>query len=163
MNSSVMKSLIYICVFIAAAAVSCAPKKIVSSYTQEQVREFLGNQSYQFIARYIQPQGGRQRLITGNYTLTITKDRVEADLPYIGRAYTAPMGRDGGIRFSSTDFSYAANETEDGTRELTITLHDSNDVRTLFLRVYVDGGADLSVNSNNRQAISYRGEVAPLP
>lgn len=157
-----MKSLVYICLFVTVVAVSCAPKKIVSSYTQEQVREFLGNQSYRFIARYIQPQGGRQRFITGNYTLSITKDRVEADLPYIGRAYTAPMGRDGGIRFSSTDFSYGAKETEDGTRELTITLHDSNDVRMLFLRVYPGGAADLSVNSNNRQAISYRGEIGPL-
>ncbi len=158
-----MKSLLCICLFIAAAAISCAPKKIVSSYSEEQVRELLGNQSYRFIARYIQPQSGRQRLITGNYTLIITQDRVEADLPYIGRAYSAPMGRDGGIRFSSTDFSYVANATADGTRELTITLHDSQDVRTLFLRVYTGGGADLSVNSNNRQSIFYRGEIGPLP
>ena len=158
-----MKSSICICLAIVIAAISCAPKKITTSYTQEQVKEFLGKQSYQFIVRYVQPQGGRQRFITGNYTLQITKDRVQADLPYFGRAYSAPIGSDGGIKFNSTDFNYAANETGDGTRELTITLHDAGDVRTMFLRVYPGGAADLSVNSNNRQSISYRGETAPLP
>ncbi len=142
---------------------SCAPKKIVSSYSPEQVKSFLSNQSYQFVARYVQPQAGRQRLITGTYTLKITKDKVEADLPYFGRAYAAPIGGESGIKFSTTDFSYSANETGDGTRELTIELKNSIDVRQIFLRVYTDGSAGLSVNSNNRQTISYRGEITPLP
>ncbi|MBX3241329.1 MAG: DUF4251 domain-containing protein [Chitinophagaceae bacterium] len=156
------KKALFYCLFL-LIIVSCAPKKITTSYTQEQVKEFLSNQSYRFVARYIQPQGGRQRYLTGNYTLKITKDKVEADLPYIGRAYTATMGGEGGIRFSSTNFTYAASETADGSRELTITIHDSNDIRTLFLVVYPGGAADLSVNSNNRQSVSYRGEIAPLP
>lgn len=153
----------FLYIFMCLLMVSCAPKKIVSSYSQEEVKTFLSNQSYQFIARFVLPQGGRQRLVTGVHTLKISKDRVEADLPYFGRAYAAPMGGASGIQFSTAEFTYKADETEDGTRELTIEVTNAGDVRQLFLRVYADGAADLSVNSNNRQSISYRGEITPLP
>lgn len=144
--------------------VSCTPSKVVDTYNQQEIEQFLNDQSFQFVARYMQPASGRQRNITGNYTLAISKGKVEADLPYIGRVYSAPIGTDGGVKFSTTDFEYSATELENGRRELHIKPKGAGDVQQLVLTVYSkEGSADLNVTLSNRQGISYRGIIVKKP
>jgi hypothetical protein len=47
------------------------------------------------------------------------------------------------------------------TWEITITPKDGKDVRNCQLTVYDNGNANLIVNSNNRQPISYSGVILP--
>ncbi|HEY8398303.1 MAG TPA: DUF4251 domain-containing protein, partial [Flavihumibacter sp.] len=102
---------------------ACSPKPQSSENAQDVIR-LIDEQNYQFVMEFVRPTGGRQRVITGNYTLRVSKDEVVADLPYIGRAYQAPIGTDGGIRFKSKDFSYDVAVGKEDRRLITIKPRD---------------------------------------
>ncbi|WP_316812759.1 DUF4251 domain-containing protein [Pedobacter heparinus] len=99
--------------------------------------------------------------LTGSqYQLQVSKDSVEAYLPYYGRAYTATMNPDdSGIKFKSKDFKYKAEQKKKGWM-ITIQPKDAKDVQSLTLNVSENGYATLNVNSNNRQPISFNGTIS---
>jgi hypothetical protein len=140
---------------------ACSPKPQSSENAQDVIR-LIDEQNYQFVMEFVRPTGGRQRVITGNYTLRVSKDEVVADLPYIGRAYQAPIGTDGGIRFKSKDFSYDVAVGKEDRRLITIKPRDVSDVQELMLTVFPGGRSDLRITSNNRQPISYSGQTKAL-
>lgn len=159
-----MKNLAYLGgLFWALFLWSCASQRVVVSYGPQEINTALDSTSYQFVARFVQPASGRMRNLTGaTYYLRVTKDKVSADLPYFGRAYSAPIGGDGGIKFEAADFTYDEAIKKKGRREIRIRVHNSPVVRELFLTVFPDGSADLQVTPSSRQFISYRGEVTPM-
>ena len=142
---------------------SCSGQKATISATPEQVVELLAEKQYLFFMQYVRPASGRQRMISGNYTLVVTKNSVEADLPYFGRAYNATMGTDGGMKFRSEDFSYEMVSRKNDSREITIRPRDVSDIQVVYLTVFSNGSADLRIQSNSRQAISYQGDIRALP
>src|SRR5690606_25726565 len=119
---------------LALLFVGCASHRVAVSYSPEEVSAALEQQDYQFLVRFVQPASGRMRQVTGVvHSLTVTKDKVTGDLPYFGRAYSAPMGTDGGIKFESSDFDYDLKMGSKGRREITIRVNNSQVVRELFL------------------------------
>ena len=123
-----------------------------------QVKESVENQHYIFVAQTALPLQGRVRQLTTDYTLKVSKDTVIADLPYFGRAYSAPIGTSGGgIQFTSTKFEYTSTERKKGGWSISIKPKESQDVRELSLSISENGYASLQVISNNRQAISFNG------
>jgi hypothetical protein len=82
------------------------------------------------------------------------------DVPYFGRAYTAPMDpTKGGIQFTSTKFEYKETKRKKGGWEILIKPKDTQDVSQMVLTVSETGFASLQVISNNRQPISFSGYV----
>lgn len=155
---------IAIAIFFFFTLFSCRSQQKATSLAPEQVTQALQNQSYQFLATYMQPTGGRQRNITGSYTLNVSKTKVVADLPYFGKVYNVQIGStDGGVKFSSTDFTYSAEPGKKGSQDISIKLNDVQDPRELFLTIFENGSASLRVSSVNRQSISYTGEIRALP
>jgi Domain of unknown function (DUF4251) len=128
------------------------------------VAKMLLNHTYQFTATYVQPMSGRQRNVTGdNYTLKINKDLLEADLPYFGKATSAPIGTtDAGMKFISKDFTYQSITLTKSREQITIKPKDVSDIQQIYLIVYPDGTADLSITSNSRQSISYQGNIGTV-
>jgi hypothetical protein len=128
------------------------------------VAKMLLNRTYQFTATYVQPMTGRQRNVSGdNYTLKVNKGLLEADLPYFGKSTSAPIGTaDIGIKFTSKDFTYESNTLSKAREQITIKPKDVSDVQEIYLIIYPDGAADLRINSNSRQAISYLGNISAI-
>ena len=128
------------------------------------VAKMLLTRTYQFTATYVQPMTGRQRNVSGdNYTLKVSKDLLEADLPYFGKSTSAPIGTaDVGIKFTSKDFTYESSTLTKAREQITIKPKDVSDVQEIYLIVYPDGAADLRINSNSRQAISYLGNISAI-
>lgn len=115
--------------------------------------------SFTFEVQTVNPMGGNARQITGDYTLKFSKARVQADLPYFGRAYSAPINTtDGGIRLNTTEFEYDLREKRKGW-EIVIRPANQRDVQMMVLLVSENGYGTLQVTSTNRQAISYYGRV----
>lgn len=144
-----------------------------SNYAQDNVSDtsdlspvakMLLNHTYQFKATYVQPLSGRQRNVTGdNYTFKVEKDLLVADLPYFGKATSAPIGTsDVGMKFTSKDFTYESKALTKSREQITIKPKDVSDVQQIYLIVYPDGTADLNITSNSRQAISYQGNLTAL-
>lgn len=123
------------------------------------VKAMIGAQQYIFKPQTANPMRGRTIQLTTEYTVKVSKDTITADLPYFGRAFTAPMDPSkGGIQFSSTQFEYTLENARRGW-QVTIKPKDVGDVQQFFFNIFSNGSATLQVTSTNRTPISFNGYV----
>jgi hypothetical protein len=152
-------AVLFLMVLLGSTQIVAAQK---SDSTKEQaIKALVDNQQYVFYAESVSPMSGRQRFLTSEYTVAISKDTVVSELPYFGKAYSvSPGSTDGGIKFTSTKFEYKVSPRKKGGWDINIKPKDISDVQQLFFTVYKNGSAYLSINSTNRQAISYNGHIS---
>ncbi|MFV0375853.1 MAG: DUF4251 domain-containing protein [Mangrovibacterium sp.] len=126
-----------------------------------EVKKLIGSGDYVFVANSAQPMAFRRINLTSNYELKMKGTSAEAWLPYFGRAYQADYGdTDGGIKFKeeAQGLKTSFNERKK-SYEIQFEVKTVKDNYTLYLSVGLSGYADLTVNSNNRQPISFTGMV----
>lgn len=124
------------------------------------IKNIVEARNYVFKAQTALPTSGNTRQLTGDFELRVSKDTIFSDLPYFGRAYTAPINpADGPLRFTSTDFQYTATPKKKGGWDIIITPKDRQDPRQLALTIFDNGSASALVTSYNRQPISFNGYV----
>jgi len=92
----------------------------------------------------------------------LKKDLFSVALPYFGRAFNATPGdaNNGGIRFESKDFRVKQSTTKKGNTLFVITTVDQRESYVFNLEIFKNGSAFLSVSSNNRQPISFDGNIS---
>ena len=144
--------------------ISCGSTRQTAEEQQQQkiLREKIQSQNYRFIDSFVVPRGNFQpRYLTSTYDLKISKDTVEAFLPYFGVAYEAPADlTGGGIKFLSKDFDYRINPGKKaGNWIVNIRIRDQRNEILLLLNIWENGNADLDVMDTSRQSISFRGKV----
>lgn len=128
----------------------------------QQIREKVQNFDLTFEATYAHPSGGfRSVYLSPYYELKVSHDTVLAYLPYYGRAYRAPMNpREGGIKFTSTDFEYQVLEGKKaGNWQINVRTWDTERQFTLYLDVWENGSARLDVMDPDKQPISFQGNI----
>lgn len=123
-----------------------------------EIQQMIDTKNFIFKAETANPQSGRTRQLTQEYDLTVSGDKIICFLPYYGRAYNAPVSSEGGIKFTSIDFSFEIKNVKKGW-EITMKPNDVTDVHQMYLTVFTNGRATLEVTSNNRQNISFNGHV----
>lgn len=124
------------------------------------MQQLVESKRFTFVAQSVIPQRGSLRQLTSLYDVRVTPDSVISNLPYFGRAYTAPIDpSSGGINFTSTSFDYMTKLRKRGGWDIIVKPKDGKDVQQLFLSVFENGSATLQVTSNNRQPISFNGNV----
>ena|SRR5215471_3223073 len=125
------------------------------------VKKMVADKHYVFKAETVMPMGGTTRHLSTDYDVKITKDTVQAYLPYFGRAYSAPIGQsEGGIIFLSKNFEYTVTDKKGGW-DITIKPKDVRDVQQLNFSIFNNGSTNLNVTSTNRQPISFGGHIDP--
>lgn len=134
------------------------------SNDQPGIVQALTNHNYIFKAETALPQQGRIQQLSTEFDVRVRPDTVDAYLPYFGRVFVAPINpTEGGIRFTSVDFSYKEVKKKKNRWDITIDVRDAGSVQQLSLTVFDNGTASLRVNDRNRQGISYNGRVVPGP
>jgi len=123
-----------------------------------ELQEMFDTKNFILKAEKANPQSGRMRQLTQEYDLTVSPDKIICFLPYYGRAYSAPVSSEGGIKFTSIDFSYDVKKVKKGW-EITMVPKDATDVHQMYLTAFTNGRATLQVTSHNRQSISFNGYV----
>jgi len=125
-----------------------------------KIKAIVEAQNYVFKAQTALPTAGSSRQLTSDYGLQVSKDTVVSDLPYFGRAYTAPLNpSEGPLQFTTTKFQYMVSTNKKGGWNVTITPQDVTDPRELIMTIFDNGSASMVVNSTNRQPISFNGYV----
>ncbi len=148
-----------ILLFIIALAFA-ATAEAQSADKTAAIKNLVDSQNYVFKAQTAIPQSGRSRVLTTDYDLKISKAAVISYLPYFGRAYQAPIDpTQGGIQFTSKDFTYTVTPGKKGGWNVQIKPNDYKDVQQMSLSISSAGYASLQVISQNRQAISFNGEI----
>lgn len=124
------------------------------------VKRLVEEQNYIFVAQTMLPSGGRSRQITPDYDLRIAKDSILSWLPYFGRAYTAPMDPSKGpLQFKTKEFEYTSTPGKKGGWDILIKPKDVSEIQSMNLSITESGYAYLSVQSVNRQPISFNGYI----
>lgn len=105
--------------------------------------------------------GANMNLSGSNYNVRITPDSLISYLPYFGRSFKAPIAQDeAGYQFTSTKFTFEKSVNKKGGWQISINTQDTREgVRMSFI-ITNNGYASLTVNSNNKQSISYYGYLA---
>lgn len=128
---------------------------------QKEIKSLIDSKNFMFEAQKLTPQGGRFIILDYNtYFLKFNTEKTTCDLPFFGRAYHVSYGGDGGIKFEGTPEKI---QIEKRKRNYIIkaTVKGKDDVYDLMFSIFLNGGATLSINSNNRASISYDGEIRP--
>ncbi|MGM9477702.1 DUF4251 domain-containing protein [Pedobacter sp. GSP4] len=105
-------------------------------------------------------QGGASINLSGSqYDVRVTKDSVVAYLPYYGRSFSAPMDpSQGGIKFTSKDFTYTESKNKKGAYTILINTKDVKRENYRFtINISTNGYASLTASSINKQPILFNG------
>ncbi|MEP6583435.1 MAG: DUF4251 domain-containing protein [Ginsengibacter sp.] len=150
--------------FITMLSSNCSSTRNTTSYKNDSslsaIKNMIDMHKFVFVAETMSPLRGRLRNLTSGYDVRVSPDTLMSDLPYFGRAYTAPLDpSQGGIKFTSTKFSYDVSQEKSNKWNIVIRPGDGQDVRQLIFTVFENGTASLNVTSNSRDAISFNGRL----
>jgi len=150
--------------------VGCKPKQLTPAQKLKAAQEAQKNiekielPDFVFRPRNVEPQFGMTRSVTCvTCSLKVTKDRIDANLPYLGHFYIRPMSRyDVPISFTSTKFLYVvAYNKEDDTFHITLSPQDAGSIMNndIVFNMWLksDGTGTIKVKSDNRDEITYDG------
>lgn len=151
---------LFVILFIIAA---CSTTKVTQERSNEVTRK-IQSKEYTVQANYAQPMRGKQIYLNHNYDLKIKNDSAFAFLPYFGVAYSAPYGGgEGGIKFSEPVKDYTANPNKrnDGW-DIRFKIDAREHNYDIFMTVFNNGSATITVNSYQRDPISFSGKLNGL-
>jgi len=139
-------------------------RKEQKAQKEQEIKQLIESQQFRFIARAVLPMSGPRIDLTSTYDLTVDSTMVEAWLPFFGRAYQAEYGgRDGGIKFKEEvekiDVTYNKRKQ---IYQINMDVDTDKDNYRVRITAGLSGYGDVSINSNNRQSISYYGIIEPL-
>ncbi len=143
---------------------SCSSTKKIQSESGKSssalVKNMVDSQKFVFVAESVNPLHGRYRNLTSSYDVSVFKDSLVSYLPYFGRAYTAPINpSEGGINFTSSNFSYDVIQTKSDKWDVTIKPHDVREIQQLNFTIFDNGSASLIVTSSSKDPISFSGHL----
>ena len=159
-------------VFTMTLAFSCSTQNNIAS---PNIPPLLESSEFTFVAEHANPNnidvinvlnslpgGSSARILNldSGYTIEIRKEELEVTLPYFGRMYSP--NRDSSknsYRFTSKDFTLNKKEGKKGSSLLTLITNDQNNNVTINMEVFKNGKTYVTVNSNDRQPISYDGYI----
>ncbi|MDA6072721.1 DUF4251 domain-containing protein [Flavobacterium sp. AC] len=163
MKTKLSLLLVLVCLLAAPVYAQQKTKKELKAESdlkkQSEIEALIDAKNFVFEAQKVNPQGGRLIILNNNsYFLNFNTEKTTCDLPFFGRAFNVPYGGDGGIKFEGVPENIKV-EKKKKNYTLRATVKGKDDVYDLIFSIFFDGGATLSVNSNNRASISYDGEI----
>jgi hypothetical protein len=129
---------------------------------QKEVEQLVKSKEFIFLATTAFPSGMRSVNLSVNSNFVKYKpNHIESFMPYYGRVYSAgAYSSDNGLKFSGEPTEFKV-ETRKKNHSVTAVVKGETDNYTLNLTVAFDGSASLSIISNNRNSISYNGQIYP--
>ena len=97
--------------------------------------------------------------LSSPYSVEIRNDSVISYLPFYGRAYSIPDGGGEGLIFQAPLDEYEMEMNKKGTAKVKFTARSPEDKFTFNLTIYSNGSASINVNMQNRESISFSGEM----
>ena len=102
---------------------------------------------------------GRSVQRSSLYSLKIKNDSVFSYLPYYGRAYSVPYGGGKGLDFKAPLKEYSMKLDKKGDAQIEFKARTPEDNFEYNVTVFSNGSASISVTMQNRQSISFQGDL----
>lgn len=167
-----MKSIFFLIFgLIGLSTISCTSQN--ANIAPEELSSLLDSNKFTFMAEKANPTNydvintinsmpnaasTRMLQLQPGYTIVIDDHKLEADLPYFGRVYNPSYDTSkSGIKVNSKDFSIKKTQNKKGNWTYQIQPNDEQSVRTIYIEIYKNGKAFVSIDPNDRQPITYDG------
>lgn len=153
-----------VCVlFVVAFMAACAstPAAVKDRERQElasNIKKGVEDRNFKIDVNFVTPVRFPAMHIDGGYELRVHGDSIYSYLPFFGRVYVAPYGReDQGLHFADTLSDYTVRRKKDQFI-IRMTVRRPADTHVYNLVVFDNGNASVDVTSQQRERISYSGE-----
>ena len=120
---------------------SAQTKKEKKELKKQAVEKLVTSGKYKINVNRALPARGRSVTLTSPYSVEIRNDSVISYLPYYGRAYSIPYGGGEGLNFKAPLTDYKEDKFD------------------FSIDVFSNGSSTIFVNMQNRQSISFQGEL----
>ena len=156
-----------ICITFATAQnkKSVSANSIQKEKTQQteskKILDAIQNKKYKISVISASPMNGKTVYLTSPYSVKISNDSAYIELPYFGVAYSVPYGGgEGGIKAKNKYENYKLRAFKKGKYAVSFDIRGNED----FFKVSIDmwpssGRAYIHVQPNNKQGISYNGNI----
>ena len=150
------------CVVMLIVIFSFTPeKKATPLFSQDDIRQAIVNDRWDFYADHAQPSYGRSRSIMGSYFVECRKDTLVVSLPYYGKLNsTAGATNANPLDFKSTNSKIEKQEKKKGKWIVEIKPENS-EVQSMSFTFFENGSAQVNFIMTNRSGINFSGKVAP--
>lgn len=169
MNMRTIATVLFIFFFIYGSAQEIGKKTKRELKTEKlelqkaDTKALVEGKTFVFDVQTVNPMRGRAVHVTSDYDVRIQNDSIFSYLPFFGRAYSIDYGAtESPMTFKQPIESLVSTETKNG---YTINVHvrNRNDVLDFSFQITESGTTTLTVNSLNRQSISYYGRLEKIP
>ena len=140
----------------------CATTEERAARAAEQaarVKVALTERQYKIRVDYMYPMRGGSKNVTSNYSVEVRNDSLYSYLPYFGRAFHVPYGGGKGLNFSEPIGSYRESTIKKGRQHIEINVRNDEDSYLYVIDVFDNGNSDIEVRAQQRERISYSGEM----
>lgn len=134
-------------------------KKEIKEQREQAIKEQIVSENYKINVNTAYPRRGRTIHLSSPYSLEIRNDSVISYLPFYGRAYSIPYGGGEGLIFKAPLDEYNMEMNKKGTAKVKFIARSIEDRFTFNLVLYSNGSASINVNMQNRESISFSGEI----
>ncbi len=134
-------------------------KKEKEQQKASAVKEQVVSKNYKLEVNTAFPMSGRMVNLTTPYSLEVKNDSVFSYLPYYGRAYSIPYGGGKGLIFNAPIDEYNMEYNKKGEAKIKLVAHTEEDNFQYNISIYSNGSASINVDMQNRQSISYSGDL----
>lgn len=139
---------------------SCSSVKSTPA-TIDKITKQVEGKDITIDVRMANPLRGKAIPLTSSYELRVKGDSAYAYLPYFGVAQRAPYGStDGGIKFDELmkDYTIIPNKKNNGW-DISFKINAKDYNYDITLSIFNNGNASFTVNSTDRDVISFTGDV----
>lgn len=172
-NKSIMKNTVLMSVmFLLTFLFSCTSQTYVDEKSLDQ---FINSNELTFMAKRANPtnfdvinvmnsmpnnNSARMLNLDYGYSVVLKDKELTVNLPYFGRLFNPSYDiSKNSYNFTSKDFTISKVQNKKGNWVYTLSPKDQNNIKVIYLEIFKNGAAFVSIDSSDRQAISYDGYI----
>ena len=127
-------------------------KREIKEQREQAIKEQIIAEKYKISVNTAYPRRGRTVHLSSPYSFSYRYS-------FYGRAYSIPYGGGEGLIFQAPLDEYEMEMNKKGTAKVKFTARSPEDKFTFNLTIYSNGSASINVNMQNRESISFSGEM----
>ena len=125
----------------------------------ELISKAICNRDFKINVQTAHPTRGMSVTLTADFNIRVKSDSVVSYLPYFGRAYNVPYGGGKALNFSGVTQDYKITQPKRDKMHMEFSVKNEEDMYKFYIDVFDNGKASINVMPQQRERISFNGEI----